>query len=492
VLKDLSYAAAVLAVAHGPSGPNAAYLHNLYDFLQAQPSGGDRGADSSATRTDPLEQKDAVADDDTLRLTRLVDHYQREGLQFFFGYGGGSNQHNQLLLQHLADHLLRGEEAHVVTEILLAAPPSRLQKTYPSDEVPVALLAGGGHSALVTTHGRLFLFGWNEAGQCGALHNEDANTAEATMTTTENPPMGWEFPHRVGHVATCALGFAHTLAGDDQGRLWALGDNTKGQVTGSATKEPIQSPILVKATLNKKVVAVAAGLFHSAAVTNEGEVVEWGGATTRQWRPATNDSALIGVACGRKHTLAWNVNGQLWSWGTDSKNKYGQLGRSGEAETPALVDVPWTLGSHVIVDVQCGWSHCVALVQDMTTQERVLYGWGRNDKGQLGLDPTVHGTVPRPVPLSLPHVRSFTCGSEFTMAVSGDDESLWACGWNEHGNLGIGTAEEEFVATWHAVPTGQLAQPPGTLAADSYPVQVAAGGAHFFAARVSPSTPTVS
>lgn len=491
VLKDLSYAAAVLTAAHGPSGPNADYLHNLYDFLQAPPGDFNRGKDSATSTTNQLAQE--ADNDDTVRLTRLVDYYRKEGFQFFFCYGGGSNQHNQLSLQHYSRHLIRDEEAHVVTEVLLAATAGLINEREVPMEMPAAVLAGGGHSALVTTQGRLFLFGWNDASQCGALY-EDTNATEATTTTRgQPPPMGWEFPYRVGTVATCALGFAHTLIGDASGRLWAFGDNAKGQVTGKASKEPIRTPVLVTAVENKVVVAVAAGLFHSAAVTDEGDVVEWG-ASSRQWLPAasTTSRPLAGVACGRKHTLTWNVDGQIWSWGVDAKNKYGQLGRTGEADVPALVDVPWSPETHCIVDIQCGWSHCVALVQDMTTQERVLYGWGRNDKGQLGLDPAVHKTIPLPVPLPLSHVQSFSCGSEFTMAVQGGDESVWACGWNEHGNLGVGTSEEDFLTTWHAVTTGRLAQPPGTSAEDTYPVQLAAGGAHFLAARVGPLTLTVT
>lgn len=33
------------------------------------------------------------------------------------------------------------------------------------------------------------------------------------------------------------------------------------------------------------------------------------------------------------------------------------------------------------------------------------------------------------------------CGSEFTLAVDDKDGNLWSCGWNEHGNLGIGKVD---------------------------------------------------
>lgn len=51
------------------------------------------------------------------------------------------------------------------------------------------------------------------------------------------------------------------------------------------------------------------------------------------------------------------------------------------------------------------------------------------------------GTQPVPVELApLPEGRQLVevwCGSEYTLAAD-DDGGLWGCGWNEHGNLGVG------------------------------------------------------
>lgn len=446
VLRDHVYAAAVLKTAVGPSGLNTEYLHNLYSFLQQH--------------KDPA----TTEQEDTFDLTRLVD---TGSARFHFLYGCGSNQHNQLLLKHYSKYLINEDEAHGLEEVLVTA-KSEASADHDND-MPAALYAGGGHSALLTTSGRLLLFGWNEAGQCGEF-----------LTAIDDNSLAWEVPW---DVQSCALGFAHTLVLDRRGTLHALGDNGKGQVTGSASKTTISQLVVPEPVENLEITHMAAGLFHSGAVTSQGHIVTWGSCASQQgtWIPPDNKRA-VGVACGRKYTIVWTEDGLVYSWGSD--NKHGQLGReeSGSIENPALIHRPWSSDGYRIVDIQTGWSHTVVLLEDANTNERVLYGWGRNDKGQLGLG---HADASVPVPNRLPvaDVESFSCGSEFTVAVDRKGK-LWACGWNEHSNLGY--QAKEMSTHWQALSHAPLAQPPGTeMDASNFPVCLAAGGSHFLAARVA-------
>jgi len=453
VLRDHVYAAAVLKSAVGPSGPNTEYLHNLHAFLQQH--------------KDPT----TVGEEDTFDLTRLVDS---SNTRFHFLYGAGSNQHNQLLLQHYSKYLVNGEEAHGLEEVLVGT--KHEASTKEADDVPAALYAGGGHSALLTTNGRLHLFGWNEAGQCGEYSPDESD---------ERVPLeAWEVSFE---VKSCALGFAHTLVLDTSCKLHALGDNDKGQVTGTASTTSVRRPVIPEPVQNVEVTHMAAGLFHSACVTRQGHVVTWGGggASHSTWIPPDNGRA-VGVACGRKYTIVWTENGSLYSWGAD--NKYGQLGRDGmeSTEIPALISAPWSSEEYRIIDIQTGWSHTVVLLEHVRTNERVLYGWGRAERGQLGLGHAdARSSIHVPTRLPVTNVQSFSCGSEFTVAVDTNGRLL-ACGWNEHGNLGY--AAKEFSTTWQSLSHPPLVQPPGTPLNDGdYAVcLVAAGGSHFLAARIAP------
>lgn len=248
-----------------------------------------------------------VEGEDTFGLARLVDG--SKNTRFHFLYGAGSNQHNQLILQHYSKYLVNEEEAHALEEVLVVAKnESSLNE---ADDMPAALYAGGGHSALLTTNGRLHLFGWNEAGQCGEYI---INTHDKIQ-----PFEAWEVPFKVKY---CALGFAHTLVVDMNNKLHALGDNNKGQVTGTASSATVRHPVVPGPVQDVDVTHIAAGLFHSACVTQKGQVVTWGntGASHSTWIPPDNGRA-VGVACGRKFTIAWTEDGSLYSWGAD--NKYG-------------------------------------------------------------------------------------------------------------------------------------------------------------------------
>jgi alpha-tubulin suppressor-like RCC1 family protein len=69
----------------------------------------------------------------------------------------------------------------------------------------------------------------------------------------------------------------------------------------------------------------------------------------------------------------------------------------------------------------------------------------KNDKNTK--EKSIPSVVKKPTQLSpLPSIENnnnkkigeIWCGSEFVVAADETDGSLWSCGWNEHGNLGVG------------------------------------------------------
>lgn len=92
--------------------------------------------------------------------------------------------------------------------------------------------------------------------------------------------------------------------------------------------------------------------------------------------------------------------------------------------------------------------------------------WGRCDMGQVVVADTSSTSttssssppmkcISRPRLLLLPtaDIRHVWCGSEFSIAAGGDG-LLWSCGWNEHDNVQVITADaKEDVHTVHTVHT---------------------------------------
>lgn len=473
-LRDLPFAAAIMAAATGPSGENSVYLDQLNQFLEHQ--------SSCPTILEKF--------DDTFKLAAMVKTLQQERYQLHFLFGCGSDQHNQLLLRtesNVVGLLNNGEDAHELNEIALCT--STESDDGRIDPI-IGVFAGGGHSGFLTRNGRLYLCGWNEAGQLGTCA-VDSQRQTASGAVFPLPVLSELSGIR---VKSAALGFSHTLVIEQgTGRLLAFGENRRGQVDGTVSKDyspNVMVPVTPKFLDQECVIAVAAGLFHSAAITQSGELFTFGcgrfgqslssisdeGVWTARWSPG-DGSRLTKVACGRRHTVALDDRGRIWSLG---ENKHSQLGRTvagrQQDATPGLVI--FEPNSYECFDVKCGWSHTIVLAKDSNGLVCVL-GWGRNDKGQLGNGST--DNVDRPVRLFEDKgIRSVACGSESTVVVD-DTDAIWSCGWNEHGNTGTGGTSDCLQLS--QVTGAPITTTPG-YAIEETQLAVAAGGAHLLAMRV--------
>ena len=412
VLIDLPLSAAIMSVSIGPSGPNDVYLNNLVKFLE--------------------KNKNAVTSiDDTTILADMVRCFQND-YQLYFLTGGGSNQHNQLFLNRPnIDSLIDAGDAYLRKEVVLPTPlctaddPEYLKE---SNNCPKAIYAGGGHSGLLTKNGRLFLWGWNKDLQCGTQ-------SIAESASMEDQPLPFLEALENIDVEKASLGFSHTLVVEKQtGTLFAFGNDERGQVTGRRQvqfSDIGQSPMTPEFLQNERIEFVDAGLFHSAAVTKGGELITFGCDRFGQsnlripesaeqpmyahgrWKPDDADR-VVGVACGRRHTIAVDSLNRIWTFG---ENKHGQLGRIIEGKKdpiPAVVDTKGKIEEGDTVAVYCGWSHTIIHVNGQKGNRS--FGFGRNDKGQLGTGSNT--PIHLPIEIFSDHeIKSVRCGSESTMVV---------------------------------------------------------------------------
>lgn len=460
-----------MSVAVGPSGRNDVYLLHLHEFLS-------NTAGHSSAVAEML--KDHAHDDRTGELAGTVKQLQSDYRPYFL-FGAGSNEHNQLLLNNVGD-VENVDEVNELTEMLLVVPRQKQSEERSHGHEPKSLYSGGGHSAFLTRGGDMYLWGWNEAGQLGRKESS------ASSTSLLDPIRSLGI-----NVETADLGHTHTLVIEkDTKRLFAFGENGRGQVTGSAASNiPPYEPRTPFGLEDETFVDVAAGLFHSAAITELGELITWGCTRFGQCVPSHNTASSIGrwspsdgsklkqVVCGRRHTIMLDEHQRVWSMGD---NKYGQLGRlPGEKNSePQLVDGILGEMNSKCVAIYCGWSHVLALTGDKGKREVALLGWGRNDKCQLGLVPsTSNQNVPAPQVIPVGNadtIESACCGAESSHVLD-SSQRIYSTGWNEHGNLGVGLNNgKNDTLQWKRVSGASIVAPPAEK--NDKTKLLASGGAH--------------
>jgi len=221
------------------------------------------------------------------------------------------------------------------------------------------------------------------------------------------------------HIVQIASGGSHVLCLAHTGDVYALGRGVEGQLAldiphsstasvDSASKTAPKSSIgLVTALTAVPIRLLAAGETHSLALSVSGTVYAWGENTFGQL--GLNDvdvcrtptpirhlakKHIVQIACGAFHSLALSQEGLVWSFG---HNEMGQLGLSHQRheKTPQLIE---SLRGERVVDIAAGKRHSLLVVYRETTQSYAVYTFGSGQSGQLGLGSSVvQSSEPRQV-----------------------------------------------------------------------------------------------
>ena len=251
-----------------------------------------------------------------------------------------------------------------------------------------ATAAGPYHTCSVTTGGAVLCWGGNQFGQLG-----DGTTLPA-FRPTPAPVSGL-----ASGVVAVTAGYYHTCALTVGGAVLCWGANFNGRLGDGTTTDRL-TPVSVSG-LTSGVVAVAAGAHHTCAVTDGGAVVCWGANFNGQVGDATTTdrstpvgvsglaSGVASVAAGLYHSCAVTTGGAMQCWGNNSS---GQLGDGTTLPAFRSTPAPVTgLGSGV-ASAAGGEGHTCALL----TTGAVLC-WGRNANGQVGDATTTDRATPVPV-----------------------------------------------------------------------------------------------
>jgi alpha-tubulin suppressor-like RCC1 family protein len=156
------------------------------------------------------------------------------------------------------------------------------------------------------------------------------------------------------------------------------------------------------------------------------------------------------VSAGRYHSVATRTDGTLWGWGMNNR---GQLGKNDVTNRSSPVQE--VLAATTWKTVACGYYHTLAIRTDGT-----LWAWGLNSNGQLGKNDVTHRSSPVQEVLAATTWKTIIAGDYHSASIR-TDGTLWLWGRNSQGQLSksdvvhrSSPVQEQTGGTWIAVACG--------------------------------------
>eukprot|EP00434_Breviolum_minutum_P011360 symbB.v1.2.010025.t1/scaffold650.1/size176305/4 len=339
--------------------------------------------------------------------------------------------------------------------------PTKISTT--SDSIRFKFVAcGEAHSASIDSLGQVWCWGAGSFGRCG--HGEEADFLVPQVVAS-----------MIGKSCSqVALGVCHSLA-LTRGRIWSWGGFL---YTGHGEDDDIEAARELDDDELKghNIVEIAAGRFHSLALSSTGEVFSWGSGSLGRlglgnskaddlktsdeptpvqiymagnpllgWQKRESkkeeqrgfvgeNAQLQLIACGGMHSAAIEKDGSCWFWG------HGEYGQNASAQLedlwkPTLLSAvdPISRVKIKVLSVALGMEHCL-----MISTSLELFSWGRNHRGQLGLGTTTDTSEPTFV-AALAKASSVAAGEDHSAGITPGGE-VYTWGNAECGKLGHGSS----------------------------------------------------
>jgi alpha-tubulin suppressor-like RCC1 family protein len=334
----------------------------------------------------------------------------------------------------------------------------------------IRIAAGTYHSMALKNDGTVWTWGYNAYGELG-----DGGKANSTSIVNVSNLTG---------AVDIAAGDYHSLAVKSDGTVWAWGFNQYGELGNSSTTSQVNAVQVSQSSGSNfnNIIGVAAGIYYSAALKNDGTLFAWGhndygqlgiGNTTDSVIPVQSSACSLTsfsnvtaspfsgrITANQTHSLGVKPDGSVWAWGD---NTYGELGDGTTTNRLSPVQAAIT---GAVTQISTGWYHTLALKSD-----RSVWAWGYNAEGQIGDGTTNQRATPIQVSslTGLSAVTGVAAGQYHSVAVKSDG-TVWGWGYNAYGQLGDGSTTSRLVPV-------QAVLLPGVM------TQVAAGQTHTLALK---------
>jgi alpha-tubulin suppressor-like RCC1 family protein len=299
----------------------------------------------------------------------------------------------------------------------------------------VQIDSGSQHTAILLSNGKVMTFGSNTFGQLG-LPFFTVSSVGGISIPTEVPD--------ISNAVAISCGRNHTAILVKTGRVYLFGLNVYGQLGSSVnitTNNPNPTPLLLDI---QNVALVECGGHHTVIVLHDGTTLAFGNNQRGQLGNGDNTGSFINhipqlvqgvsnpisVSCGNEFTAFLLNDGRVATCGI---NLRGQLGRLDNNSTSNINPIPNNIPLITNVkSIACGFEHLILLLNNGT-----LYSCGTNLYGNLGILTNSGRITANPTPQLIPdiaNVSDITCGIYHTVVLT-EDQKVYTFGLNQSGQL---------------------------------------------------------
>ncbi|KAJ7168304.1 RCC1/BLIP-II [Mycena crocata] len=333
-----------------------------------------------------------------------------------------------------------------------ASAPQPRKRARAQSEGPLNPIPGPSQS---TERHILLVHGAVDAGQLGLGDDQEKEVMRprvhpAVLELVTSGNMGPSGLERV------AAGGMHSLILDSNGKIWSFGLNDSlalGRLSKPSEGKSENIPELVSGLDGFRATFIAASDNLSVAISETGELRAWGtfnsdgllGFMGHKDKvmvptayPAFSKKLISSVACGEDHALALTCDGTVYAWGNGASF---QLGRRIMERRKINGLKPEPLPLRFIVGVFAGCHNSFAIAADGT-----VFAWGLNQMRQTGVDDD-EPQIKKPTKVEALHPDQHggarvieVAGGEHHTHFLFDNGEVWACG--RYGSDRLGLADD--------------------------------------------------